>query len=74
VGCTYYFDSSYFLDLNFSYTQTKNNTANWGGPWSKRGIWAPGGFNYVNYTGTNTGTSSGNIATQAITLTINKSF
>jgi hypothetical protein len=74
VGGTYYFDSSYFLDLNFSYTQTKNNTANWGGPWSKRGIWSPGGFNHVNYTGTNTGTSSGNIATQAITLTINKSF
>jgi len=74
VGGTYFLDDSYFLDLNFSYTQTKNTTANWAGPWSKRGIWSPGGFNVVNYTGTNTGTSSGNVATQAITLTINKTF
>jgi hypothetical protein len=74
VGGTYFLSNSYFLDLNYSYTQTKNTTANWAGPWSKRGIWSPGGFNTVNYTGTNTGTSSGNIATQALTLTINKAF
>lgn len=74
VGGTYFLDKSFFLDLNYSYTQTKNTTANWAGPWSKRGIWAPGGFNAVDYTGTNTGNSSGNVATQALTLTINKAF
>lgn len=74
VGGTYFFDTSLFLDLNYSYTQTKNTTSNWGGPWSKRGIWSPGGFNNVNYTGTNTGTSSGNVATQALTVTLNKAF
>jgi hypothetical protein len=74
VGGTYFLNESFFLDLNYSYTQTKNTTANWAGPWSKRGIWSPGGFNNVNYTGTNTGTSSGNVATQALTLTINKAF
>lgn len=74
VGSTYFLSKSWFVDLNYSYTQTKNNTANWAGPWSKRGIWSPGGFNDVTYTGTNTGTSSGNVATQAITLTLNKAF
>ena len=74
IGGTYFLSNSYFLDLNYSYTQTKNNTANWAGPWSKGGIWSPGGFNVVSYTGTNTGTSSGNIATQALTLTINRAF
>ena len=74
VGGTYFLDKSFFLDLNYSYTQTKNTTANWAGPWSKRGIWSPGGFNAVYYTGTNTGNSSGNVATQALTLTINKAF
>jgi hypothetical protein len=74
VGGTYYLDKSFFLDLNYSYTQTKNTTANWAGPWSKRGIWSPGGFNAVEYTGTNTGNSSGNVGAQAITLTLNKSF
>ena len=74
VGGTYFLNRSWFMDLNYSYTQTKNNTANWNGPWSKRGIWSPGGFNDVTYTGTNTGTSSGNVATQALTLTLNKAF
>ena len=74
LGGVYFLDDSWFMDLNYSYTQTKNSTANWAGPWSKRGIYSPGGFNNVTYTGTNTGTSSGNVATQALTLTLNKAF
>lgn len=74
VGGTYFLGDLFFLDLNYSYTQTKNNTANWSGPWSKRGIWSPTGYNNVTYTGTNVGTSSGNVGTQALTLIINKYF
>jgi hypothetical protein len=74
VGGTYFLDDAWFMDLNYSYTQTKNSTANWAGPWSKRGIYSPGGFNDVTYTGTNAGTSSGNVATQALTLTLNRAF
>lgn len=74
LGGTYFLGDSFFLDLNYSYTQTKNNTASWGGPWSKRGIYSPTGYNNVQYSGTNVGTSSGNIGTQALTLTLNKYF
>jgi hypothetical protein len=68
IGGTYFIDKSWFLDMSYTYSVTGNPTANWGGNWSDSpAVGAP-------RTGTNAGTSSGNITTQAVTITLNKAF
>lgn len=70
LGVTYFIDPTWFMDINYTYAVTGTKTSNWGGPWTdtdiKRGN--------VSRTGTNTGTSSGNVTTQSIAISINKVF
>ena len=68
IGATYFIDSTWFVDLSYTYSMTGNKTSDWGGPWSDSPLL--GGTR----TGTNTGTSSGNVVTQAFTVTINKAL
>jgi hypothetical protein len=68
VGATYFFDSTWFVDFSYTYSMTGNKTSDWGGPWSDTPLLG------ATRTGTNTGTSSGNVVTQAFTVTINKAL
>ena len=65
VGATYFIDRNWFVDINYSYAMTETKTSTWGGPWSFDPV--IGGAR----TGTNNGTSSGNVTTQDFTLSIN---
>ena len=70
LGATYFIDPTWFLDISYTYSMTGTKTSHWGGPWSDTDI----ARNYVSRSGTNTGTSSGSVNIQALTLTINKTF
>ena len=68
VGATYFIDRTWFVDMSYSYAMTGTKTSDWGGSWS---------FNPIvsgPRSGTNAGTSSGSVSTQAFTVSINKAF
>lgn len=70
LGATYFIDPTWFVDVSYAYSITGTETSRWGGPWTDTDIKRA----YVTRTGTNTGTSSGSVTTQALTLSINKVF
>jgi hypothetical protein len=69
VGATYFIDSTWFVDVSYTYAMTGRKTSNWGGPWSDTTLAGD-----ATRTGTNNGTSSGSVNTQAFTVSINAAF
>jgi hypothetical protein len=67
AGATYFFDASWFLDLNYSYVVTRIQTTNFSAPF------ASSTSGYVD-TGILSGNYSGRVITQALTISINKAF
>lgn len=67
VGVTYYFDKSWFLDLNYTYAMTPSNTANYNGT-----FYNPDPNR--TYSGSLIGNSKGTTSTQSITLLLSKTF
>jgi hypothetical protein len=70
IGATYFIDPSWFVDISYTYAITGTKTSSWGGSWTDTDI----SRNNVTRTGTNTGTSSGSVNTQALTISINKTI
>ena len=70
LGATYFIDSTWFMDISYTYSMTGSKTSSWGGPWTDTDI-ARGN---VPRTGTNIGRSSGSVNIQALMITINKVF
>lgn len=70
LGVTYFIDPTWFMDINYTYSMTGTKTSRWGGPWTDTDI----ARHYVTRTGTNTGTSSGNVSIQTLAISINKAF
>ena len=70
IGATYLVDTSWFVDISYAYSITGQKTSNWGGPWTDTDT----NNNNVTRTGTNTGTSTGSVNTQALVISINKTF
>ncbi len=70
LGATYFIDPTWFVDISYTYSMTGTKTSGWGGSWTDTDI----SRSYVTRTGTNTGTSSGSVNTQALVITINKAF
>jgi len=70
VGATYFIAPTWFLDISYTYSVTGIKTSNWGGSWTDTDT----SRNGVTRTGTNTGTTSGSVNTQALAISINKAF
>ena len=70
IGATYFFESTWFMDVSYTYSITGTKTSRWSGSWTDTDI----NRSNVSRTGTNTGTSSGSVNTQAFTVSINKIF
>jgi hypothetical protein len=68
IGATYFFDPSWFLDLRYAYSMTRNHTSNFSGSFTNPDN--PGSI----ITGTLVGSSSGKVITQGVAVTINKAF
>ena len=69
IGGTYFFDRTWFLDLSYTYGRTAHYTADLGGAFTN--VSASSGRTYV---GNLIGTASGYLITNAIALTVNKTF
>jgi hypothetical protein len=69
VGVTYFFDPSWFLDVNYTAGVTSNQVGNYAGP-----FYNPNGADGTTTLGMLTGNSSGKVITQAVTVTLNKAF
>ncbi|MGG2362629.1 hypothetical protein ACE4Z5_27350, partial [Salmonella enterica] len=69
VGATYFLDSSWFIDVNYTIGTTQNKTANYNSAF--RNVNANTGLTYA---GSLVGTSSGSTTTQGFGITINKAF
>jgi hypothetical protein len=69
VGGTYFFDRSWFVDLSYTPTRTRSQTFNYASTFSN-----PSGPNNTTTTGSLVGSSSGNVYSQAVVLTIGKAF
>jgi outer membrane protein W len=67
VGGTYYIDRSWFIDMNYTFGITKNQTSSFSGPFAS----ATDGY---TDTGILSGNWSGHIITQAVAVSINKAF
>lgn len=67
IGATYYFDKSWFVDVNYTYSMTQNKTSNYYSTFNN-----PGTPN--TYSGELIGNSTGNAKIQTIGLTINRLF
>ena len=67
AGVTYFFASGWFVDLNYSYAMTASHTANFASPFTN-----PNGS--TTSVGTLVGSSAWRAATQAVSLTINRTF
>ena len=67
VGTTYFFDSSWFLDFNYTYGMTQEKKNSFSGPFSSTSS------GYVD-TGILSGTFAGRVITQSFTVSINKGF
>ena len=65
VGATYFLDSSWFIDLNYNFAMTPNQTANYSSTFNNTN---------VNYSGSLIGSSSAKTTTQTISISINKAF
>jgi hypothetical protein len=65
LGATYFLDPTWFLDVNYTYSMTANQSGSYEAP-------------FTNYTmtevGTLSGTSTGRVIAQALTVSINKTF
>lgn len=70
LGATYFIDPTWFVDISYTYSMTGTKTSSWGGPWTDTDI----NRGNVARTGTNTGTSSGRVNTQAFSVSINAAF
>jgi hypothetical protein len=68
VGATYFIDSHWFVDMNYTASITGNKTTNWGGLWSDSPAIGE------TRTGTNTGYSSGTVTTQYFAITLNRAL
>ncbi len=69
IGATYFLDSSWFIDVNYTIGATQNKTANYNSSFTN--VNANTG---LTYTGQLIGTSSGTTTTQSFGITINKAF
>jgi hypothetical protein len=67
VGSTYYIDPTWFVDVNYTFGLTKNQTTNYAAPFAS----ATDGY---TDRGILSGNYSGHIITQAVALSINKAF
>ncbi|MCX7115144.1 MAG: hypothetical protein NTW08_04490 [Gammaproteobacteria bacterium] len=70
IGATYFIDPTWFVDINYAYAITGTTTSSWGGSWTDTDL----NRSSVTRTGTNTGTTSGSVNTQALAISINKTF
>ena len=69
IGATYFFDKSWFVDVNYKIGVTAQHTDNYYAPFTN-----PNGTGGTNIVGTLVGSSSGNATTQAISVTLNRAF
>lgn len=69
IGATYFLDRSWFVDFNYSYATTANQTGNYFSPFTN-----PNGTNGSTIVGTLVGNSTGRVITQSVNLSINKAF
>ena len=69
VGATYFIDPTWFVDVNYMYAMTENNTASYSSPFTN-----PNGTGGTTNQGTLNGTATARTSSQAITVTINKLF
>jgi hypothetical protein len=69
VGASYFLSQSWFIDVNYTFAMTGNNTSSFSGPFTN-----PNGTNGSTTVGTMVGTSAGKLITQGLTATINKTF
>jgi hypothetical protein len=69
VGASYFLSQSWFIDVNYTFAITGNNTSGFSGPFTN-----PNGANGSTTVGTMVGTSAGKLITQGIMATINKTF
>jgi opacity protein-like surface antigen len=69
VGASYFLSRSWMLDVNYTYSQTKNQTAVFTGTFDN-----PNGLNGTNVIGTLDGTSRWSANNQIFAFTINKMF
>ena len=69
VGATYFLGSSWFLDLDYSFSKTAAQMGNYASSFVN-----PTSTPGVTTIGTLVGNSSENVATQSVTLTINRAF
>lgn len=68
VGGTYFISPTWFVDLSYSYSISGTTNSSWGGPWTD--TLASGDLRI----GHNSGTSSGSVNNQALSVSINKVF
>ncbi len=69
VGATYFLDSSWFIDANYSMSMTPNQTANYSSTFNNSN-----GKTNVNYSGSLIGSSVGKTTTQTVGISINRVF
>jgi hypothetical protein len=69
IGGTYFLDRSWFLDFSYSYAMTAKQRFNYFSPFTN-----PNGTNGTVIVGTLVGNSAASITTQAITLSLNRTF
>ncbi|HEY8332860.1 MAG TPA: hypothetical protein VIQ05_03615 [Tardiphaga sp.] len=69
VGVTYFLDPTWFIDVNYMFAMTGNNTASYASPFTN-----PNGTGGTTNQGTMVGTATARTQTQAVTVTINKLF
>ena len=69
VGATYFLDASWFIDLNYNFAMTPNQTANYSSTFNNTN-----GNTNVNYSGSLIGSTSAKTTTQTISLSINRAF
>ncbi len=69
IGATYFLDSSWFVDVNYTLGATQNKTANYNSTFTN--VNANTG---LTYTGTLVGSSEGSTMTQMFGITINRKF
>lgn len=69
IGASYFLSPSWFIDVNYTFAVTENNTSSFSGPFTN-----PNGTNGSTTVGTMVGTSAGKLITQGIVATINKAF
>jgi hypothetical protein len=69
IGASYFLGQSWFIDVNYTFAATGNNTSSFSGPFTNAN-----GTNGSTTVGTMVGTSAGRLITQGIAATINKTF